>query len=95
MSQPYRSNDKPNAHGIEQVLATVATSSIKCMNCQSEYTRPGSTFVNDLLYPSIVCPSLALSYRILRTWLTIHSEGSRAKRKVTKNILLTGAKEQC
>jgi PAB-dependent poly(A)-specific ribonuclease subunit 2 len=37
-----------------QVLSTGATSSIRCMNCRSEYTRPGSTFINDLLYPSLV-----------------------------------------
>ncbi|KAH7175699.1 ubiquitin carboxyl-terminal hydrolase-domain-containing protein [Dactylonectria macrodidyma] len=42
----------PNSSAMEQVLATSATSSIRCMNCRSEYTRPGSTFVNDLLYPS-------------------------------------------
>jgi PAB-dependent poly(A)-specific ribonuclease subunit 2 len=26
------------------------------MNCRSEYTRPGSTFINDLLYPSLKTP---------------------------------------
>ncbi|RDA83187.1 hypothetical protein CP532_6442 [Ophiocordyceps camponoti-leonardi (nom. inval.)] len=36
---------------MEQVLATSATSLIRCLHCRSEYTRPGSTFVNDLLYP--------------------------------------------
>ncbi|QPG94530.1 poly(A)-specific ribonuclease [Epichloe festucae Fl1] len=41
----------PASSAMEQVLATSATSSIRCMNCRSEYTRPGSTFVNDLLYP--------------------------------------------
>ena len=39
---------------FQQLLATAATSSIKCMNCRSEYTRPASTFVNDLLYPQMV-----------------------------------------
>ncbi|EKJ70854.1 hypothetical protein FPSE_09006 [Fusarium pseudograminearum CS3096] len=39
---------------MDQVLATSATTSIKCINCRSEYTRPGSTYVNDLLYPSAV-----------------------------------------
>ncbi|KAM5346476.1 hypothetical protein ACJ41O_009481 [Fusarium nematophilum] len=42
----------PASSAMEQVLATSATSSIRCMNCRSEYTRPGSTYVNDLLYPS-------------------------------------------
>ncbi|KAI8674835.1 PAN2-PAN3 deadenylation complex catalytic subunit PAN2 [Fusarium keratoplasticum] len=42
----------PASSAMDQVLATSATSSIKCMNCRSEYTRPGSTYVNDLLYPS-------------------------------------------
>ncbi|PHH70824.1 hypothetical protein CDD80_5705 [Ophiocordyceps camponoti-rufipedis] len=42
----------PASSALEQVLATSATSSIRCMNCRSEYTRPGSTFVTDLLYPS-------------------------------------------
>ncbi|OAR02912.1 hypothetical protein LLEC1_04548, partial [Akanthomyces lecanii] len=37
---------------MEQVLSTSATSSINCISCRSEYTRPGSTLVNDLLYPS-------------------------------------------
>ncbi|PHH86624.1 hypothetical protein CDD83_9979 [Cordyceps sp. RAO-2017] len=48
--QDYRSIS-PTSSALEQVLATSATSSIRCMNCRSEYTRPGSTFVNDLLYP--------------------------------------------
>ncbi|RGP80901.1 pab-dependent poly a-specific ribonuclease subunit pan2 [Fusarium longipes] len=39
---------------MDQVLATSATTSIRCINCRSEYTRPGSTYVNDLLYPSAV-----------------------------------------
>ncbi|KAK7414478.1 poly(A)-specific ribonuclease [Neonectria punicea] len=42
----------PNSSAMEQVLATSATSSIRCISCMSEYTRPGSTLVNDLLYPS-------------------------------------------
>ncbi|KFA65317.1 hypothetical protein S40285_02673 [Stachybotrys chlorohalonatus IBT 40285] len=47
----------PASPGLEQVLATSATTSIRCINCRSEYTRPGSTFVNDLLYPSIKTPA--------------------------------------
>ncbi|KAG6034725.1 poly(A)-specific ribonuclease [Claviceps citrina] len=48
----------PASSAMEQVLATSATSSIRCMNCRSEYTRPGSTFVNDLLYPSFKSPAV-------------------------------------
>ncbi|KAF4122704.1 LOW QUALITY PROTEIN: PAB-dependent poly(A)-specific ribonuclease subunit 2 [Geosmithia morbida] len=43
----------PNPSAMEQVLTTAATTAIRCMNCRSEYTRPGSTYVNDLLYPSL------------------------------------------
>ncbi|KAH0601491.1 hypothetical protein MHUMG1_00367 [Metarhizium humberi] len=46
----HKSPDNP------QILATSATSSIRCMNCRSEYTRPGSTYVNDLLYPPFKPP---------------------------------------
>ncbi|KAK5995204.1 PAN2-PAN3 deadenylation complex catalytic subunit PAN2 [Cladobotryum mycophilum] len=46
----------PASSSMDQVLATSATSSIRCMNCRSEYTRPGSTFVNDLLYPPLKTP---------------------------------------
>ncbi|KAK2592263.1 poly(A)-specific ribonuclease [Conoideocrella luteorostrata] len=46
----------PASSAMEQILATSATSSIRCMNCRSEYTRPGSTFVNDLLYPPFKSP---------------------------------------
>ncbi|GJN82195.1 PAB-dependent poly(A)-specific ribonuclease subunit PAN2 [Purpureocillium lilacinum] len=48
--QDFRSIS-PSSIAMEQILATSATTSIRCMNCRSEYTRPGSTFVNDLLYP--------------------------------------------
>ncbi|PNY28099.1 PAB-dependent poly(A)-specific ribonuclease subunit PAN2 [Tolypocladium capitatum] len=53
--QDFRSIS-PASTAMEQTLATSATSSIRCMNCRSEYTRPGSTFVNDLLYPSLKAP---------------------------------------
>ncbi|KAF4453494.1 PAB-dependent poly(A)-specific ribonuclease subunit PAN2 [Fusarium austroafricanum] len=43
----------PSSTAMDQVLATSATTSIRCINCRSEYTRPGSTYVNDLLYPSV------------------------------------------
>ncbi|KAK9440964.1 Exonuclease, RNase T/DNA polymerase III [Metarhizium brunneum] len=46
----------PTSSAMEQILATSATSSIRCMNCRSEYTRPGSTYVNDLLYPPFKPP---------------------------------------
>lgn len=44
----------PNSPLMDKALATSATSTIRCFSCRSEYTRPGSTFVNDLLYPPIV-----------------------------------------
>ena len=36
---------------LSSTLATSAVTSIRCVNCRSESTRPGSTFVNDLMYP--------------------------------------------
>ncbi|CZS97451.1 related to PAN2-component of Pab1p-stimulated poly(A) ribonuclease [Rhynchosporium agropyri] len=36
---------------FDQILATSATTGIRCMACRSEHTRPGTTFVNELLYP--------------------------------------------
>ena len=36
---------------VAKVLATSAVATIKCMNCRSETTRPGTTHVIDLLYP--------------------------------------------
>ncbi|KAI3536342.1 PAB-dependent poly(A)-specific ribonuclease subunit PAN2 [Colletotrichum abscissum] len=46
----YRSMP-PGSNMMEQMLTTSATSSIRCINCRFEYTRPGSNFVNDLMYP--------------------------------------------
>ncbi|PON30540.1 PAB-dependent poly(A)-specific ribonuclease subunit PAN2 [Trichoderma gamsii] len=46
----------PASSSMDQVLATKATSSIRCMNCRSEYTRPGSTYVNEMLYPPLKAP---------------------------------------
>lgn len=40
-----------NSSTIDQAFATVATTSIRCLNCRSEHTRPGTTLVNELLYP--------------------------------------------
>ena len=51
----------PGNNAMEQVLATSALTSIRCMNCRSETTRPGSTYVNELLYPANV------SYLVLLT----------------------------
>ncbi|AEO64295.1 uncharacterized protein THITE_2110294 [Thermothielavioides terrestris NRRL 8126] len=34
-----------------RILATSAVVMIKCMNCRSETTRPGTAHVNDLMYP--------------------------------------------
>ncbi|KAL3422025.1 PAB-dependent poly(A)-specific ribonuclease subunit PAN2 [Phlyctema vagabunda] len=48
--QDYR-NIPPRPPAFEQVLATSATTTIRCMNCRSEHTRPGTTFVNELIYP--------------------------------------------
>lgn len=50
---------------MDQVMATSATTSIRCINCRSEYTRPGSTYVNDLLYPSAVSTSIPPNEQIL------------------------------
>lgn len=36
---------------VSRVLATSAVVTIKCMNCRSETTRPGTAQVNDLMYP--------------------------------------------
>ena len=37
---------------VSKVLATSAVVSIKCGYCKTENTRPGTTYVNDLMYPS-------------------------------------------
>jgi PAB-dependent poly(A)-specific ribonuclease subunit 2 len=36
---------------LSRLLATSAVTSIRCNNCRNESTRPGSTYVNDLVYP--------------------------------------------
>ncbi|KAG9251289.1 ubiquitin carboxyl-terminal hydrolase-domain-containing protein [Emericellopsis atlantica] len=64
----------PNPAAMEQMLTTHATSSIKCMNCRSEYTRPAATFVNDLMYPSLKAPGRnAKSPRITFSQVLKHS----------------------
>lgn len=37
---------------VSKVLATSAVVTIKCMNCRSETQRPGTAYVNDLMYPA-------------------------------------------
>ncbi|KAL2021290.1 hypothetical protein VTK56DRAFT_7369 [Thermocarpiscus australiensis] len=37
---------------VSKVLATSAVVMIKCMNCRSETTRPGTAYVNDVMYPA-------------------------------------------
>jgi PAB-dependent poly(A)-specific ribonuclease subunit 2 len=37
---------------VTKVLATSAVITIKCTNCRSETTRPGTSYVNDLIYPT-------------------------------------------
>ncbi len=42
-------------------MATSSTTTIRCMACHSDHSRPGTTYVNELLYPLPVC-SLIASY---------------------------------
>lgn len=49
MTQDYKSIP-PHSTAFDHILATGATTTIRCMNCRSEHTRPGTTFTNDLLY---------------------------------------------
>lgn len=39
---------------VSKVLETPAEISIKCQNCKSETTRPGTSFMHDLLYPTTI-----------------------------------------
>lgn len=41
----------PYSDALAQAFATPATTAIRCMNCRSEHTRPGTSFASDLLYP--------------------------------------------
>ncbi|KXX75827.1 PAB-dependent poly(A)-specific ribonuclease subunit PAN2 [Madurella mycetomatis] len=41
---------------VSRVLATSAVVTIKCINCRSETTRPGTAYVNDLMYPVTKAP---------------------------------------
>ena len=47
LNKPVRSEDV-----VHRLLETSAVVSIRCMNCRSETTRPGATYVNDLIYPA-------------------------------------------
>ncbi|KAI1387808.1 PAB-dependent poly(A)-specific ribonuclease subunit PAN2 [Hypoxylon trugodes] len=48
--QSYNSEaHRPGA--FEELFQTSATSSIRCMNCRSETTKPDHTMVNELMYP--------------------------------------------
>ncbi|KAI9743044.1 MAG: poly(A)-specific ribonuclease [Claussenomyces sp. TS43310] len=49
LAQDYRSMP-PHSLAFDQLLATSATTMIRCMNCRSEHSRPGTTFVNELVY---------------------------------------------
>ncbi|KAB5583054.1 ubiquitin carboxyl-terminal hydrolase-domain-containing protein [Coniochaeta sp. 2T2.1] len=51
---------------LSRLLATSAVSSIRCNNCRNESTRPGSTYVNDLLYPPPPKSSSSSSSVLLR-----------------------------
>lgn len=50
LAQDYKSI-APHTDSFGQVLSTSATTTIRCINCRSEHTRPGATFVNELVYP--------------------------------------------
>ncbi len=50
LAQDYKSI-APHSEAFNQTLATSATTTIRCMNCRSEHTRPGTTFVTELTYP--------------------------------------------
>lgn len=38
---------------MDQILCTKASESVRCMFCRNEIVRPGNTFVNELIYPTI------------------------------------------
>ncbi|PBP25759.1 putative PAB-dependent poly(A)-specific ribonuclease subunit PAN2 [Diplocarpon rosae] len=50
ITQDWRSV-APQNPVFDQILATSATTAIRCIFCHGEHTRPGTTFVNELLYP--------------------------------------------
>lgn len=41
----------PQASHMDQILTTVAMSSIRCAHCSNETMRPGGTYVHELVYP--------------------------------------------
>ncbi|TVY87329.1 PAN2-PAN3 deadenylation complex catalytic subunit, partial [Lachnellula willkommii] len=56
IAQDFRSLP-PYSPALDRILATAATTAIRCASCRNEHTRPGTTFVNDLIYPP---PKLAV-----------------------------------
>lgn len=78
------------SNGEIQVLATEATSHIRCTKCGNEYTRPGSTFVNDLLYPPIVSITRALN-NLETCLLTDIAQNPYPKPKVYQTHLLSSS----
>lgn len=50
LAQDYKSIP-PHSDKLDQALLTSATTTIKCMNCRNEHTRPGNTYTNELIYP--------------------------------------------
>ncbi|KAI1336970.1 PAB-dependent poly(A)-specific ribonuclease subunit PAN2 [Xylariaceae sp. FL0016] len=50
-SHPVGDAVAPRPTAFEELFQTSAVSSIRCMNCRSETTKPDTTMVNDLLYP--------------------------------------------
>ncbi|KAI2469613.1 PAB-dependent poly(A)-specific ribonuclease subunit PAN2 [Annulohypoxylon bovei var. microspora] len=47
---PY-ATEPPRPEVFEELFQTTATSSIRCMNCRSETTKPDHTMANELMYP--------------------------------------------
>lgn len=73
-----------------QVLATEATSHIRCTKCANEYTRPGSTYVNDLLYPPFVSGAL-ISNACTKYSLTDEAENPHSGPEIHQTHFLAGS----
>ncbi|KAL1960354.1 hypothetical protein VTO42DRAFT_8314 [Malbranchea cinnamomea] len=43
----------PNSDHLDQILCTKGSESVRCMYCRNEIVRPGNTFVNELMYPTV------------------------------------------
>lgn len=63
---------------VSRVLATSAVVTIKCINCRSETTRPGTAYVNDLMYPVTKTPG----------------RGGRAPRTTFSQVLKMGVERE-